>query len=130
MLRGDDREVLLAVLVQLLVQRRLLVDHRIEPVELVLDRRDLLLSLAEGVGEPVGRPLRFLAGVRRGASDLGVSFGDRTHELEPVGELCDALRPEQTVDLRPGPDVGLHGPLRESSLGPLRLSLGVVALFP
>ena len=116
LLEGDALrfEEVVAILVQLLVEGCLLVDHRIELIELVLDRGDLSLPLGEGRGESIGRPIRFLSGIRRRAGDLGVAFGDGTHELQPVRELCDALGAEEPVDLRTGPDVGLHRSRRQS----------------
>ena len=64
------------------------------------------------------------------ASQSGVSLRDRSHELEAIGELPDALGAEEPVDLRPGPEVRLDGPLREPRLGCFRLALGGLALRP
>ena len=87
------------------------------------------MSFGHRGGEPIGRPVRFLAGVGRLARDP-VSLRDRSHELEAIGELPDALGAEEPVDLRPGPEVRLDGPLREPRLGCFRLALGGLALRP
>ena len=115
-LRLHECQVLLPILVQLLVEGCLLVDHRVESIQLVLDRGDLPLTLGRSLREAIGSPVRLLPRVQRLASDLGVAFCDGPHELEPVRELADALCAQQTVDLRSGPEVGLHGPIREALL--------------
>ena len=86
-LRGEGRKVILSIGVQLLVERRLLVDHRIESIELTLDRGDLALSFRHRGGEPIGRPVRFLAGVGRLRARSWRLLRDRSHELEAIGEL-------------------------------------------
>ena len=74
------------------------------------------MTLGERLREAIGSPVRLLPSVLRLAGDLGVALCDGPHELEAIGELADALGPQETVDLRSGSEVRLHGPIREALL--------------
>ncbi len=113
-LRGEG---VLVAGVQLRVERGLLGDGALDLVLVAGDLVERGLPFRERVAVLLRRPAGLLAGDLGLGGQVGVVLGEGSHELEAIGELREAVRAQQDVELRAHAGVRGDGPLRQLGVG-------------